>query len=549
MRIKGIVFGLGLLGVFLVPFCMQERVRDSHAETGVGEVDRVIVVSPHNEAIRYEFGQAFEAWYLERTGRVMQVDWRVIGGTSEIVRKVQSDYVSAFRQYWTEDRGQVWCSEIQRGFMNRRLLIDETSDDDTPVEAARRAFLASQVGCGIDVFFGGGSYDFSIQAAQGTLVSTGLLEKHPQWFTEDAFPMTYSGEDFWDPEGRWFGAVLSTFGIIYNRDSLERLGIESEPAQWPDLADPRLFGEVALADPTKSGSITRAFELLIQSEIFRQIAALSEIPERGSVAEMAMVELGWTAGLQLIVEIASNARYFTDSSTKPSLDVSQGDCAIGMSIDFYGRQQAESINQRGGVARFDYVAPEGGSSVSVDPIAVFRGAPNAAPAALFVEFVMSPAGQKLWNFKPGTPGGPERYALRRSPVQRFLFEESFKPFRSDPEVNDYEIAKDFVYRPEWTGRLFSPIRVIIRAICLDPFEELREARRAIIHARAAGRDDEADAATAIMLDISPLSYSYMIDEFAPALRKMSEIEGLRTTRELTEIFRERYHQVVDMLEE
>ena len=62
-----------------------------------------------------------------------------------------------------------------------------------------------------------------------------------------------------------------------------------------------------------------------------------------------------------------------------------------------------------------YVNAAGGSSVSVDPIGMFRGAPNADVAREFIAFTMSPAGQKLWNWKVGTPGGPERYALRRLP--------------------------------------------------------------------------------------------------------------------------------------
>ena len=41
--------------------------------------------------------------------------------------------------------------------------------------------------------------------------------------------------------------------------------------------------------------------------------------------------------------LAANARYFTDSSQKPPIDVAQGDCAAGICIDFYGRAQAEAV--------------------------------------------------------------------------------------------------------------------------------------------------------------------------------------------------------------
>jgi len=50
----------------------------------------------------------------------------------------------------------------------------------------------------------------------------------------------------------------------------------------------------------------------------------------------------------------------------------------------------------------------------VDPIALLRGAPHGELARAFIEYVLSPDGQKLWNAKPGTSGGTERFALRNS---------------------------------------------------------------------------------------------------------------------------------------
>ena len=40
---------------------------------------------------------------------------------------------------------------------------------------------------------------------------------------------------------------------------------------------------------------------------------------------------------------------------------------------------------------------------------------------MFIEFVLSIDGQKLWNFKTSSPGGPERFALRRMPVRRDFY--------------------------------------------------------------------------------------------------------------------------------
>src|SRR5678815_4615198 len=151
--------------------------------------------------------------------------------------------------------------------------------------------------------------------------------------------------------------------------------------------------------------------------------------------------------------IGANARYFTDASTKISLDVSSGEAAAGMTIDFYGRFQSEMMRRADGSSPMHYVDVLGGSSFGVDPIAMFRGAPNADIAREFIAFVMSEQGQKLWNWKPGQPDGPIRYALRRLPVLPSLYGAEFKPFRTDPEVSPYEAAKTFTYHEKWTGPL------------------------------------------------------------------------------------------------
>ena len=36
--------------------------------------DQLVIVSPHNESIRYEFEQAFRAYYTEVTGRKVCID-------------------------------------------------------------------------------------------------------------------------------------------------------------------------------------------------------------------------------------------------------------------------------------------------------------------------------------------------------------------------------------------------------------------------------------------------------------------------------------------
>ena len=313
------------------------------------------------------------------------MDWRVVGGTAEITRYLAGEYQTTFRLHWERDLGRSWSNKVLSSFDSYRVEIDETREDDTEAEAARRAFLGSEVSSGLDVFFGGGSYDFIRQARAGRLVKSGVMELHPDWFGEDIIPQSYNGEPFTDPDGRWLGAVLASFGIIHNTDVFDRLGIEKSPTRWSDLTDPRLQGELALADPTKSGSINKAFEMVVQQamqERFRELE-VTGVPE--SEIEGRAVREGWINGLRLLQILGANARYFTDSSQKVPIDVFQGDSAAGMCIDFYGRYQAEAVIRREGTPRVEYLTPPGGSVFSVDPIAMLRGAPNRDVALAFIE--------------------------------------------------------------------------------------------------------------------------------------------------------------------
>lgn len=516
--------------VIALPFVLQRE-----RTAPLGAKDRVVVITPHTESIRQEFARGFEDWYEQRTGRTVYVDYRVIGGTSEIGKFLASEYLNSFRNHWENDLGREWTRTIQAAFSDDDIVPDDSPEDDTVAEAARRAFLTSDVSSGIDLFFGGGTYDFSVQARRGTLVDAGLLERHPEWFQEtaprgelpEAIPETLAGERYYDAEGRWYGAVLSSYGIIYNRDALRKLGIEEDPRQWADLADPRLFGQVAVCDPTKSGSMTQAFEMILQQQMQR----LAE--QGGSLAA------GWRKGMRLIQLIAANARYFTDTSQKPNIDVGMGDCAAGMSIDFYGRFQQENILERSGDDRFGFHTPKGGSTISVDPVGFLRGAPHPETAQAFLEFVLSLEGQKLWNFEVGAPGGPEVYALRRPPIRPELYTEKWNHYRSDAGFNPYEASRDFTYHREWTGRLFSELRTIIRICFIDVRKELVAAWAAILEARAEGRMEAAEAAMAVFQDLDRISYEAAQGPIDAALSG-PRIEEVRLARELSGHFRDQY---------
>lgn len=522
---------VALAVVIGIPFALRPAADEQLV--AAGDADRLIIVSPHNEAIRHEFTVAFRRHYREKTGRDVALDWRVPGGTSEIARFLASDYTAAFQNYWVNKLGKRWDSDVDAGFDNRSLELPEDPAQDTPAQAAKRAFLSSDVGIGIDLFFGGGAYDFVQQAQAGRLVDSGVIAARPDWFTDAVIPQNVSGEPFWDPQGLWIGTAVSSFGICYNTDALERLGVKEVPASWDALADPAFVRQVALADPTKSGSAAKAFEQIIQQKMQQRFDAAPG-------DEGAAVRAGWLDGLSLIQKITANARFFTDAAPKVPLDVSQGDAAIGMCIDFFGRFQSEAVRLPDGSSRLQYFTPLGGSSVGVDPIAMLRGAPNPELGRAFIEFVLSPEGQKIWNFKVGTPGGPEKFALRRLPVRKDFYVAENEPFRSDPGIDPYVEARHFTYHEEWTGPLFRVISFAIRVMSIDTHKEQLTAWKALREANFPPQ------AVARFGDLSALAYDTCMDKIRPVLRSPDRLQEVRLAKDLADGFRRQYREAAEL---
>jgi len=529
---------LALLAVLAVPVLLRPKGQD----IGGGKMRTVVVISPHNESIRSEFGRAFEAWYLANHSERVHVDWRTPGGTSEIGRYVDAEYVGAFEHYWRDTLHRPWSGAIETSFQNRKVIPGKDGASDTPEQQARRAFLDSTVSCKLDLFFGGGAYDFQQAAGKGQLVDCGFLRNHREMFGDQPgqIPKMVGGEPYWDPQGRWIGTAISAFGICYNTDVLQRLGVP-HPERWMDLGSPQYAHEIALANPTQSSSVNKAFEMLIQQAMQERVAGFNKSAGRDASPEeeQTAVRAGWSDAMRLLMRIGANARYFTDSSGKIALDVAAGEAAAGMTIDFYGRFESEAVREADGRSRLQYVNAAGGTSVGVDPIGLFRGAPNEEVAKEFIAFVMSAEGQKLWNWKVGAPGGPSHYALRRLPVLPALYAPELRAWRTDPEVNPYEMARTFTYHDAWTGALFRQIAFVFRVMCVDPHEELQQSWDALRAAQFPA------GAMQVFEDVSAVDYAAATGSVRDVLNG-DKIREVQLARELADRFRAQYLRAREM---
>ncbi len=339
----------------------------------------LVIITPHQEAIRREFAEAFTRYYRETFGKTVAIDYRTFG-----------------------------ASDIVKYFDERAKTVSK----ENPTY-------------GIDIAWGGGDFLFDVQ-----LKKPGYLQalKLPAELMKEVFPdAKLSGLPLYDVDPKngpcWFGTALSSFGVVYNRDVLRHLGVP-EPRTWRDLADPRLANWVVLADPTRSASAKQAYMVIVER-------AMADALARGQSENV-----GWADGMGLIRQIAANARLFTDSSSVVPIMVSQGEAAAGMAIDFYGRSQANAV----GNERMGYVEPANATIINPDPIALVTGAPHRELAQQFIEFVLSRQGQVLWNLKPGVAGGPRADALRRLPIRRDVYADMTN---FTDQVNPFEAASSF----------------------------------------------------------------------------------------------------------
>lgn len=295
------------------------------------------ILTPHSDEIQQEFDRAFQ----EHVGRPLKIRW-IKRGTREILQ-------------------QLDAQERQR-------------PGDT---------------FGMDVFFGGGVPDHGLAASRGYLERANIPDT-----ILAGIPADIAGVANYDESRLWYGSALSSFGVLVNLRGLRNQNLPPVEV-WSDLADPRMFRWVVVADPQKSSSVAVSYELVLQQH-------------------------GWDDGWPLLMQMFANARIITDSSARIPNEIATGEVLAGPCIDFYAWGRIAEA----GRDVLAYVHPRGGSAITPDPIALLRKAPHRELAEQFITFVLSPEGQRLWVLPAGTEGGPKQNTLRRLPVRPDVCEQN-----------------------------------------------------------------------------------------------------------------------------
>jgi ABC-type Fe3+ transport system substrate-binding protein len=353
-----------------------------HSFPAVAFADKLVLISPHWEGIRYEFERAFKARYQSETGRTVELEWIDVGGTSETLRYVESEYKN------------------------------------------------KPAGIGIDIFFGGG-LDPYLALKKSHLLAPYSLPKP----LLEKIPPNLAGVPLYDPDHTWYGATLAGFGIVYNKVVL---GLTKLPVitTWEDLASPQAFGWVGSSDPRKSGSVHMVYEIILQA-------------------------YGWEKGWRIITGLGANVRNFTNSASQIPKDVTIGEVAYGLAIDFYAWAQVKEA----GSDKIGFVMPDNLTMITPDCIGILKGAPNPEVAKAFIRFVMSEQGQKLWLLAEKSPDGPQRFQLNRFSVLPSLY--ALSPQSTAVKLNPFSWRSDFAFDSKLSSDRWSIVNDLIGALVID----------------------------------------------------------------------------------
>ena len=215
-------------------------------------------------------------------------------------------------------------------------------------------YLQNPKQSGVDVYWSASPRTYAALAKQGALQKLDI--------DRSGLPDHLGGTLLSDPNGYYIATEMAGYGFAINPQVLARQKL-AEPADWTDLTDPRLAGQIALPSPARVGFAPPLVEIVLQA-------------------------FGWNNGWALWSEIAGNSVLLDRGSTFVTDEVSSGRRAVGLTIDFF----AASALANGAPLKFIYPPHNG---VNPAHIAITASTTHTAGAKAFVEFVLSSQGQKI----------------------------------------------------------------------------------------------------------------------------------------------------------
>lgn len=224
-----------------------------------------------------------------------------------------------------------------------------------------------------DIYWGGGSYNFeeaaNLHSWSPTPTNESLL--YPYKTVNDAdiveefngWAMKDFNEDE-DPNNPvFYAAALSGFGFMWNTEYLTANDL-STPNTYEDLLDSQYHGHIVMCNPKTSGSTT--------SSVL-------------GVTQFLTVEEDLEYALSFWANLTGNMGLYVTSSEDVPAKVVAGEYGVGICIDYFAYDPLRDGEPVG----FTHWP----TTVSPDPAAILKGAPNLEEAKLFMDYITSERGQ------------------------------------------------------------------------------------------------------------------------------------------------------------
>jgi iron(III) transport system substrate-binding protein len=235
-----------------------------------------------------------------------------------------------------------------------------TEDTGIPAEMIRMSageilakIRAEQNNPQADIWYGGPADTFVAAMQEGLL----MPYKSPLF---DLIDPRYK-----DPDGHWTGVYLGVIGFASNKEFLEKNGLEP-PRKWEDLLDPRLKGQIVMANPVSSGTAYTALYTILQ------------------------VMGGEDPGFEYLKKLHPQIQQYTSSGSAPGRMVGMGEAGVGV---LFAHDVVKY--QEEGYDSLVLTIPEDGTGYEIGGLAIINGAKNAELAKYFIDWALDVGAQEL----------------------------------------------------------------------------------------------------------------------------------------------------------
>lgn len=247
---------------------------------------------------------------------------------------------------------EAWCAAMKTAYEAKTgLEVSMTRKSTGDILNQIRAEKAAPT---VDVWWGG-TGDTHLQAG-----SENLLEPYQPAHERDMLP--WAQNFFAMSGGRSAGIYAGALGFAYNAELLRDLKLPA-PTCWKDLIDIAYRGRILSGNPNSSGTAFTTLATLVQlfgeDEAFRYLAALNR-----------------------------NVGHYTTSGAAPVKAAARGETLIGISF------MHDAVTQKQAGFPLVIVAPCEGTGYEIGAVSIVKGARHGEEARRFVDFALSPEGQR-----------------------------------------------------------------------------------------------------------------------------------------------------------